>query len=144
MNKDDTILLVEDNEDDVFLMRRALKAAGVANPIVVAEHGQDAIDYLSGKGKNARPEGAPLPALIFLDLKLPFVKGLDVLAWMKKDDRLSSLIVVVLSSSEEPGDVTEAYRLGANSYLVKPPTVSQLHELAKTCKLYWLDQNRIH
>jgi len=138
-----TILLVEDNEDDVFLMKRALKSAGIVNPLCVAEDGQKAIDYLQGTGEFANRTTYPLPALIFLDLKLPFVRGLDVLAWLRRDDRFKTIIVVVLTSSEEPSDLSNAYKLGANSYLVKPPTPQQLEELAKAFKLYWLEYNKI-
>jgi len=138
-----TILLVEDNEDDVFLMKRALKSAGIVNPLCVAEDGQKAIDYLQGTGEFANRATYPLPALIFLDLKLPFVRGLDVLAWLRRDDRFKTIIVVVLTSSEEPSDLSNAYKLGANSYLVKPPTPQQLEELAKAFKLYWLEYNKI-
>jgi CheY-like chemotaxis protein len=129
------ILLVEDNEDDVFLMERALKAAGITNPLRVAEDGQQAIDYLSGNGQFTDRESNPLPALVFLDLKLPFVKGLDVLAWARQAPNLSSLNIVILTSSEEPSDLSEARRLGANSYLVKPPTATQLLTVAQEYKL---------
>ena len=138
-----TILLVEDNEDDVFLMRRALKSAGIVNPLRIVEDGQKAIDYLQGAREFADRTAHPLPALIFLDLKLPFVRGLDVLAWLRTEDRFKSIIVVVLTSSEEPSDLSNAYKLGANSYLVKPPTPQQLEELAKAFKLYWLHFNKI-
>jgi CheY-like chemotaxis protein len=136
------ILLVEDNEDDVFLMKRALKAAGIRNPLFVAEDGQKAIDYLQGTGDFTNRMIHPLPALIFLDLKLPFVRGLDVLTWLRGDERFKSIIVVVLTSSEEPSDLKNAYRLGANSYLVKPPTPQQLEDLARAFKLYWLEFNK--
>lgn len=137
-----TILLVEDNEDDVFLMKRALKSAGIVSPLQVVEDGQKAIDYLEGVGAFAVRTAHPLPALIFLDLKLPLVRGLDVLEWLRGDDRFKSIIVVVLTSSEEPSDLSNAYKLGANSYLVKPPTPEQLEELAKAFKLYWLEYNK--
>jgi CheY-like chemotaxis protein len=135
MNNAVTILLVEDNEDDVFLMKRALKSAEIVNPLRVIEDGQKAIDYLQGNGNFADRSAHPLPALIFLDLKLPFVRGLDVLAWLRTDDRFKSIIVVVLTSSEEPSDLSNAYKLGANFYLVKPPTPQQLQELTKAFKL---------
>ena len=82
-----TILLVEDNEDDVFLMKRAFKAAGILNPLFLVDDGQKAMDYLEGTGECADRTRHPLPSLIFLDLKLPFVRGLDVLAWLRQDDR---------------------------------------------------------
>src|ERR1044071_3188667 len=95
------ILLVEDNEDDVFLFRRALKAVAISNPVFVAEDGQSALDYLSGTGRFA---GSPIPAVIFLDLKLPIKSGFAVLSWIRDHPNLCSLPVVILSSSDEPAD----------------------------------------
>ena len=142
MTNAQTIMLVEDNEDDVFMMKRALKSAEVVNPLQIAQDGQEALDYLHGSGNFADRTAHPLPALVLLDLKLPFVRGLDVLARLRSDERFESIIVVVLTSSEEPSDLRNAYRLGANSYLVKPPTPGQLEELAKAFKLYWLEFNK--
>lgn len=135
------LLLVEDNEDDVFLMRRALKGAHVVNPLLVVEDGQEAVDYLSGTGKFADREQYPLPAVVFLDLKLPFLSGHDVLAWIRRRKEFESLVVIVLTSSNEASDLSRCYSLGANSYLVKPPTPEQLDDLAKAFKWYWLEYN---
>lgn len=142
MTTDGSILLVEDNEDDIFLMKRALKIAGISNRLCLAEDGQAAIDYLSGVGDYADRQTHPIPALIFLDLKLPLKRGLDVLAWIRGQRHLENLVVVVLTSSSEPTDLKEAYRLGANSYVVKPPTAEQLLDLAKAFKWYWLEFNQ--
>ena len=136
------ILLVEDNEDDVFLMKRALKAARVTNPLYVVEDGQEAVDYLGGAGKFADRESYPLPAVVFLDLKLPLISGHDVLAWIRRQNALESVVVIVLTSSNEASDLSRSYALGANSYLVKPPTPEQLEELAKAFKWYWLEYNQ--
>lgn len=136
------ILLVEDNEDDVFLMKRALKAAGIVNPLYVAEDGQQAIDYLAGNGAFAARDQHPVPAIVFLDLKLPMKGGLQVLQWIRAQGQLEGVVVVVLTSSNEPSDLREAYKLGANSYVVKPPTAAQLIDLAKAFKWYWLEFNR--
>ena len=136
------LLLIEDNQDDVFLMKRALKAARVMNPLYVVEHGQEAVDYLGGAGKFADRESYPLPAVVFLDLKLPFISGHDVLAWIRRQKPLESLVVVVLTSSNEASDLSRCYSLGANSYVVKPPTSEQLEELAKAFKWYWLEYNQ--
>src|SRR5688572_1167644 len=136
------MLLVEDNEDDVFLMKRALDAAGIVNPLFIAEDGQEAIDYLSGEGKFQDRLAHPIPTLIFLDLKLPLIKGLEVLAWIRKQPLFESIVVIVLTSSNEPADLKRAYALGANSYVVKPPTATQLLEMAKAFKWYWLEFNR--
>jgi len=136
------LLLVEDNEDDVFLMKRALKGARVVNPLFVVEDGQEAVDYLGGAGKFADRDQYPLPAVVFLDLKLPFISGHDVLAWIRRQRELESLVVIVLTSSNEPSDLNRCYALGANSYVVKPPTPEQLEDLAKAFKWYWLEYNQ--
>jgi CheY-like chemotaxis protein len=136
------ILLVEDNEDDVFLMKRALQGASVTNPLLVVEDGQAAIDYLSGAGQYHDRTNHPLPAIVFLDLKLPFKSGHEVLAWIREQPELQGLIVVVLTSSGEPSDLSKSYQLGANSYVVKPPTAPQLLEMAKAFKWYWLEYNQ--
>lgn len=139
---DGTILLVEDNEDDVFLMKRALKDAEVRNPLQIAEDGQQAIDYLSGAGKYADRKTYPLPAVVFLDLKLPFKTGHEVLQWIRDHAEFETLIVIILSSSNEPNDLRTCYSLGANSYLVKPPTPEELRKLTKAFHNYWLEFNR--
>ena len=136
------LLLVEDNEDDVFLMRRALKGSHVVNPLHVVEDGQAAVDYLAGTGKYADRDSYPLPAVVFLDLKLPYISGHDVLAWIRRQKELDSLIVIVLTSSNEASDLSRCYALGANSYLVRPPTPDQLEDLAKSFKWYWLEYNQ--
>lgn len=135
------ILLVEDNEDDAFLMQRALKEAGIANPLMHLEDGETAIQYLGGTGIYADREKYPMPAVVFLDLKLPFKSGHEVLEWMGQQPELAGLVRVVLTSSNEPKDIKRCYALGANSYLVKPPTGDQLVEMAKAFKWYWLEWN---
>jgi CheY-like chemotaxis protein len=142
MTTNAAILLVEDNEDDVFLMKRALQGAGIRNALCVVEDGQQATQYLAGEGQFADRTLHPMPAIVFLDLKLPIKSGLQVLQWMRSQPDLKRLIVVVLTSSNEPSDLREAYRLGANSYLVKPPTASQLLDMAKAFKWYWLEFNQ--
>ena len=135
-----TILLVEDEENDVFFMQQAMKTAGVLNPIRVASDGRQAIDYFKGTGKFVNREEFPLPYLVLLDLKLPHMMGLDVLKWIRQESEVSA-IVVVLTSSKEEADIATAYRLGANGYLVKPPDVNQLTDMAKSIKDFWLTQN---
>jgi len=136
-----TILLVEDNEDDVFFMHQAKTEAGITNPMHVAEDGRQAIDYLEGRGKFANRAKYPLPFLVLLDLKLPLVLGLDVLKWIRERSELKTILVVVLTSSREARDIDAAYRLGANSYLVKPPTAQMLTELVKSIGDYWMVRN---
>ena len=131
-------MLVEDNADDVFLMERALRAARIVNPMIVVESGQEAMDYLSGAGNFADRGAYPLPAVMFLDLKLPFVYGHDVLAWIRQRREFESLIVIILTSSNEARDLSRCYALGANSYLVKPPTCEQIEAMAKAFKWQWI------
>jgi CheY-like chemotaxis protein len=137
-----TILLVEDNEDDVFLMKRALRVAGITNPLQIVEDGQAAIDYLAGAGAYADRARHPLPMIVFLDLKLPYKTGHDVLEWIRRQPHLEMLVVIVLTSSNEKVDLERAYRLGANSFVVKPPTTALLQKLVESFKLWWLTHNQ--
>jgi CheY-like chemotaxis protein len=125
---DDLIALVEDNEDDVFFMRRALKGAGITAPIQVLSDGQQAIDFLTRSGVHANGP-AVTPTIVFLDLKLPYCTGFEVLEAMKKQGTLEGTQVVILTSSPEERDRKRARELGASAYLVKPPTPSMLKEL---------------
>jgi CheY-like chemotaxis protein len=138
-----TILLVEDNEDDVFLMKRALREAGITNPLRVLNDGLEAIDYLGGTGPFAQREPLPAQVLVLLDLKLPRRSGHEVLEWIRQQPQFAKLIVIILTSSSEPVDLNRAYRAGANSYVVKPPTATQLLELTEAFKLWWLTQDRV-
>lgn len=141
MNEAATILLVEDNDDDVLLMKQAVAAAGIRNPVQVAEDGREAMEYLAGRGKFADRKKYPMPAVALLDLKLPYVSGHEVLKWIRQQPELQTLVVIVLTSSAEPGDLKESYAAGANSYIIKPPTATQLAELAKAFRWYWLEFN---
>ena len=132
-----TILLVEDNEDDVFLMTRALKAAKITNPLRVVEDGQRAIDYLMGTGIYSDRTRFPYPQIVFLDLKLPHKSGFDVLAWLQECVDIPMPLVIVLSSSNLPRDMELATRLGAKSYLVKPPSPDALHNLGTRFQIPW-------
>ena len=137
----DAILLVEDNPDDVLFLTRALGKAGVGNSLHVVEDGQQAIDYLEGKGQYTDRSIHPLPLLVLLDLKLPYVPGLEVLRWLRDQPALSKIIVVVLTSSDHPADVKKAYALGANSFLSKPSNPDDLPELVRLVVDYWLRSN---
>lgn len=138
MINDGAILLVEDSEDDVFLMKRTLSVAGVSNPVSVVTDGEQAVRYLSGEGEFRDRTAFPLPVVVFLDLKLPLKSGHEVLAWIRAQPAFESLIVVMLTSSDEPSDLRRAYSLGANSYLVKPLTPKQLTDLAEAFNWRWL------
>jgi CheY-like chemotaxis protein len=117
-----TLLLVEDNDDDVFLMRRALKEAKIDLPLHVASDGKQALDYLNGSGPFVERSRHPIPGLVFLDLKLPYIHGFEVLDWIRRQETLRQLPVVILTSSPEERDRAKADALGAKAYLVKPPT----------------------
>jgi CheY-like chemotaxis protein len=141
MNPNATILLVEDDPNDVFLMKRALKAAAITNPLKVATDGQEALDYLAGAGQFENRAEFPIPSLIFLDLKLPYKSGFEVLEWIRSQPSLDSTLVVVLTSSSEERDIKETYRLGAKSFLVKPPTQAMLSDLMLSLRDYWMNHN---
>ena len=136
------ILLVEDEENDVFLIKYAFEMAEVSNPIQVVIDGQQAIDYLSGAGQYADRNAFPFPCLLLLDLKLPVRIGYDVLRWIQNQPHLQSLITIVLTSSDDIQDIDESYRLGARSFLVKPVSVDKRLEMARAIKAYWLELNQ--
>lgn len=136
------ILLVEDDPNDVFFLRYAFEVAGITNPLTVATDGQQAIDYLAGVRQYADRVRYPLPCLALLDLKLPVRMGFDVLRWIRDESNLRNLPVLVLTSSSDPRDIEEAYRLGACCYLVKPLSVQERLKLARNLKEYWLGVNR--
>lgn len=136
-----SILLVEDNPDDEALTVRALNHHRVANEIVVARDGQEAITFLQAAAKRTT-EGEPvLPQVMLLDLKLPKVDGLEVLAYVRKEPATRLLPVVVLTSSREERDLVESYRLGANSYIRKPVDFNQFSEAVRQLGLYWIVLN---
>ena len=137
-----TILQVEDDPNDVFLFRHAMKRAGLENPIQVASNGQEAIDYLQGAGKFADREKFPLPCLVLLDLKLPYVMGLDVLKWIRQQPG-PALIVIMLTASGEDADIAAAYRLGANAFLTKPSESRKLEDMVKAIRDFWLTFNTL-
>lgn len=123
------ILQVEDSEDDVFMMKRVLKKAGVDNPLRVAWNGQEAVDYLSAALEPARSGEHPLPFLILLDLKLPYRDGFEVLEWIRGQPGLAKVAVVMLTGSGEARDRQRALSLGARAYLVKPASVDDVRRL---------------
>jgi two-component system, response regulator len=140
-NLQKVILLVEDNPDDVELTLRALELQKIANPLVVARDGVEALDYLFGRGLYAGPGAPVLPTVILLDLKLPKVDGLEVLRQIRNDERTRLLPVVILTSSREDKDLINGYLLGANSYIRKPVDFDQFNEAIKQLGLYWLVWN---
>jgi CheY-like chemotaxis protein len=139
--KSKTILLIEDNPSDVALTRRALERSHVSNDVVVAEDGQEALDYLFCTGAHASQEPTEMPAVVLLDLKLPKLDGFEVLRRLRADDRTRRLPVVVLTSSSEEQDVAASYDLGVNSYLRKPVDFTQFAAAIQHVGLYWLILN---
>lgn len=132
------ILLVEDNPDDVKLTLRAFKQHSLANEIVVARDGVEALDYLFGTGAHAGRDVDDRPAVVFLDLKLPKFDGLEVLRQIRADPRTARQPVVILTSSKEEHDLAAGYALGANSYVRKPVDFDQFLDATKQLGLYWL------
>jgi CheY-like chemotaxis protein len=130
------ILHVEDNPDDVMLMNLAFNRAGVVARLQVVGDGDAAIAALEEGVSNGGP-----PVCVLLDVKLPRVSGLDVLAWIRNQPRLRRLPVILLTSSSQTADINRAYDLGANSFLVKPPDLDSLTQLVKTVAHYWVQTN---
>jgi two-component system response regulator len=136
-----TILLVEDNPDDQKLTLRALKKNNILNEVVIAEDGAQALEYLFGTGQYADRDPRQRPALVLLDLKLPKVDGLSVLAQIRADDRTRTMPVVVLTSSAEEQDLVKSYELGVNSYVRKPVDFVEFVDAARQLGVYWLILN---
>jgi CheY-like chemotaxis protein len=136
-----TMLLVEDSQNDILLIERAVKQASLAATLTVVQDGDAAVEYLSGMGLYADRQRHPLPVLMLLDLKLPRRSGLEVLEWRRQQPGLRRLPVAVLTSSNQLSDVNRAYDLGANSYLVKPVAPNAMVDLVKLLGLYWLVVN---
>lgn len=136
--KEKTILLVEDNPDDVELTLRALKKHNIRNEITVLRDGAEALDYLFAIGAYAERDKSAMPAVILLDLKLPKIDGLEVLRRIRADERTKLLPVVILTLSKEEQDIINSYKLGANSYVRKPVDFNQFSEAVRQLGLYWL------
>ncbi|MBP3956412.1 response regulator [Gemmata sp. G18] len=133
-----SILLVEDNEDDIALTLRAFRKANIANSVVVARDGVEALDYLFGTGTHAGRDATQLPAVILLDLKLPRVDGLEVLRRLRSTPATRMIRTVILTSSKEEQDVSQSYELGACSYIRKPVDFDKFLHAVSTLGVYWL------
>ena len=136
-----TILLIEDNPDDVELVTHAFRKAEIPNPLIVVDDGDKAIDYLKSRAAYSDRAKYPLPGLILLDLKLPRRSGFEVLEAIRANEETRRTPVVVLTSSNQETDIERAYDVGANSYLVKPGDLSALVELVKSVDAYWITLN---
>lgn len=137
-----TILLVEDEENDVVFMRMAMRKVGLEAGLQVVEDGQQALDYLGGAGEFSDRNRYPLPALVLLDLKLPRVMGMEVLRWIRSRSEFDLMLVIMLTSSQQRSDIGQACALRANSYLVKPTNPLALGEMMELVKRYWLQLNQ--
>lgn len=137
-----TILLIEDNPSDIALTRRALERARIANQLVVAEDGQEALDYVFGAGAFRNRDPADIPMLTLMDMKLPKVSTLDVLRRIRSDARTRRMPVVILTTSNEEQDVAAGYDLGINSYIRKPVDFNQFAQVVEQLALYWLVLNQ--
>jgi CheY-like chemotaxis protein len=142
MSEEAIFLLVEDDDNDASLIRRAFVKGNILNPLQVVRNGEQAIEYLSGAGRFANRVEYPLPALVLLDLKMPGIDGFEVMRWIRQQPGLKALRVVVLTSSDDIRDVNQAYQLGANSFLVKPVDFDRFVEISQALRGYWvwLDQ----
>lgn len=142
MPEPNSVLLVEDDPADVFLIRRAFQKAQVSFLLHVAKDGEEAIAYLSGTGQYSDRERFPLPVFVLLDLKLPRRSGFEVLEWLRGQPALKRLPVVVLTSSRELRDINKAYDVGANSYLVKVADPTSMSDLTRLIDRYWMALNQ--
>jgi CheY-like chemotaxis protein len=133
-----TLLLAEDLEDDVFIMRRALKAAGILNPLAVVSDGRELLAYLGGHGPYHDRETFPAPFLLFLDLKMPYHDGFECLEFIGQSPLLKHIPVVVLTSSAQERDQSRAYKLGARTYLVKPPRPADLLSIVSSLESHFI------
>src|SRR5687767_1280686 len=131
------ILLVEDDPNDVWLVKHAFQSAGISNPLRIVSDGQEAIDYLKGNGAFSDRGAFPLPRLVLLDLKMPRLNGFDVIVWMRRHYPWKLTPIIILSSSALPQDVNRAYELGANAYMVKPADYRALERLFRTIADFW-------
>jgi len=136
------ILLVEDDPRDAELIIRALRKRNIVNPLFLVEDGAAALDFLFGRGEHADRDISRPPKVILLDLKLPKVSGLEVLAAVKQDERTRTIPVVIVTSSQEDPDIKRAYALGANSYVVKPVSSDSFIDAMSNLGLYWLLLNQ--
>jgi CheY-like chemotaxis protein len=135
------ILHVEDDPNDVLLVGLAFRKSGVPATLQVVNDGEQAVQYLAGQGPYSDRQIFPLPALVLLDLKLPRRSGLEVLSWVRGQEDLRRLPVIMLTSSNQQADVTRAYDIGLNSYLVKPSALEELIETVRKACSYWLELN---
>ena len=142
MNKMPTILYVDDDDNDVVLLKHAIRAAQLSFQVKAVNDPEKAAAYLDGQGVYADRKCFPFPELVLLDLKMPRMHGLEVLAWIRTQPVLKRLVVIVLTASSNGSEINRAYDLGANSYLIKPVELDALIEMVKAIGAYWMVLNR--
>lgn len=135
------MLVAEDNSNDVFLLKHALKKAGLANPVHFVADGEEVMEYLQGGGRFADRAEHPFPALVLMDIKMPRLDGLETLAMIRNDPQYQRLVVIMLTSSDREQDINRAFDLGANSYLVKPARLEAMLGILEHIRSYWLGLN---
>lgn len=131
------ILVAEDNEDDAFILTRALQAAGLPRPAYICKDGQQVIDYITGSGSFADRGEFPFPRMLILDIKMPRLNGLEVLRWVRAHPDCAVIPTIILTSSAHPKDVEEAFKSGVNAYFLKPPTPEEMEELLTVIHKFW-------
>jgi CheY-like chemotaxis protein len=136
-----TVLLVEDNEDDILVMKMACKRTGIPHRLHVVTDGALALDYLSGNGNYTDRTAYPMPDVVFLDIKMPKRNGHEVLKWIRAQPGLKNLPVVMLTVSTQAADVERAYQLGVTSYLQKVPSLAEFGQAVRIILKYWLELN---
>ena len=139
MHRQCTILIVDDDENDIFFVKRAFTEINVHCAFHMLKNGQEVVDYLSGHGEHADRDKYPLPMMILMDLKMPIMDGFQVLAWLRNRAGLKVIPTIVFSSSDVPADITRAYELGANSFMTKSVTYDGLLLKLQTLNQYWLE-----
>ncbi|HEX4265307.1 MAG TPA: response regulator [Verrucomicrobiae bacterium] len=132
-----TILLVEDEENDALLVRMAFKKNSIANPVQWVKDGLEAIAYLNGEGEFADRKHYPFPEVLILDLKMPRMNGLELLAWIRDHPEFRVIPTIIMSASQLDSDVEKAYSLGANTYMIKPTSFDDLANIVKLAHEYW-------
>lgn len=137
-----SVLYVEDEDTDVLLLQHVFKREAIPNPLHTVKDGKAAMDYLAGRGPFADRTQHPLPGLVLLDLNLPYWSGFEVLTWLRQQESLRRLPVIIFSSSSRPDDIARAYDAGANGYMVKPSSLQEFSVVAKALCDYWFLHNR--
>jgi CheY-like chemotaxis protein len=141
--KQGSILLVEDNEDDILLTKRSFNKNKIANQLIVVRNGEEAFDYLNRKGKYKNKKANELPILILLDIEMPKMNGIKFLKELQNKEKLKHIPVVILTASDEEKDIISSYKYNVNSYIIKPVDFDQFTRIIKQLGMYWLVLNEL-